>query len=210
VESSPASSTQAPVDHPEQASIQQPQAPKLPVPQPATAQQDEAAALEKRVGELNRAGKFSEAIPLAQRVLAIRENALGPDHPYVAGSLNWLASLYQDQGRYATAEPLYKRSLAIREKALGPDHPDVAQSLTSLASLYQAHSATPTPSRSTVSPRKAAGSSGVSGANPGWRFDRKPDQKLKERFCAARPPNRLKASQRPELGWPLQRTAQLS
>jgi hypothetical protein len=65
VESSPASSTQAPVDHPEQASIQQPQAPKLPVPQPATAQQDEAAALEKKVGELNRAGKFSEGRGIA-------------------------------------------------------------------------------------------------------------------------------------------------
>ena len=61
-----------------------------------------------------------------QARLAIREKALGPDHPDVAQSLNNLAELYQAQGRYAEAEPLYKRALAIREKALGPDHPDVA------------------------------------------------------------------------------------
>ena len=65
-----------------------------------------------------------------------RENALGPDHPDVARSLNNLALLYQAQGRYADAEPLYKRSLDILEKALGPDHPNVAQALNNLAVLY--------------------------------------------------------------------------
>jgi tetratricopeptide (TPR) repeat protein len=104
---------------------------------PAIAQQDEAAALDKRVGELLRAGKFSEAIPLAQHALAIQEKALGPDHPDVAMSVNRLALLYYNQGRYADAEPLYKRSLAIREKVLGPDHPDVATSLNNLAELYR-------------------------------------------------------------------------
>src|SRR5262245_4626373 len=50
---------------------------------PAPAQQDEAAALSAKVEELYRAGKFSEAIPLVQRLLAIREKALGPKHPQV-------------------------------------------------------------------------------------------------------------------------------
>ena len=77
------------------------------------------------------------AEPLYKRSLAIREKALGPDHPDVASSLNNLAWLYQRQGRYADAEPLYKRSLAIREKALGPDHPDVAYSLSNLCVAYQ-------------------------------------------------------------------------
>ena len=87
---------------------------------------DEAAALNQQVTQLYKQGRFSEALPLAQRALAIREKALGPDHPGVAESLNNLAVLYQGQGRYVDAEPLYKRSLAIREKALGPNHPDVA------------------------------------------------------------------------------------
>jgi hypothetical protein len=55
---------------------------------------NEADALEKRVTELDKAGKYTEAIPLAERVLAIREKALGPNHLNVATALNWLAVLY--------------------------------------------------------------------------------------------------------------------
>ena len=95
-------------------------------------------------------GRYADAEPLYKRSLAIREKALGPEHPDVAYSLNNLAALYELQGRYAEAEPLYKRSLAIREKALGPDHPDVAVSLNNLAGLYRSIKvAMPTPSRST-------------------------------------------------------------
>ena len=71
-------------------------------------------------------GRYAEAEPLFERALAIREKALGPDHPDVATRLNNLAVLYRDTGRHAEAEPLYQRALAIREKALGPDHPDIA------------------------------------------------------------------------------------
>jgi tetratricopeptide (TPR) repeat protein len=104
---------------------------------PAIAQHDEAAALDKRIKELYQTGKFSEAIPVAQRVLAIREKALGPDHPDVATALDSLAMLYHNQGRYADAEPLYKRSMVIREKVLGPEHASVADSLNNLAELYR-------------------------------------------------------------------------
>src|SRR5580658_3420397 len=86
----------------------------------ALAQSSAADELNQRVVELYQAGRYAEAIPLAQRALAIREKALGPNHPAVAQSLNILALLYDGQGRYAEAEPLYKRALAIREKALGP------------------------------------------------------------------------------------------
>ena len=83
-------------------------------------------------------GNYAEAAPLLQRSLAIREKALGPEHPDVATSLNNLAGLYQAQGNYAEAAPLFQRSLAIWEKALGPEHPDVALSLNNLAELYRA------------------------------------------------------------------------
>ncbi|NIP13689.1 MAG: TonB family protein, partial [Pseudomonas stutzeri] len=83
-------------------------------------------------------GRYAEAEPLYQRALAIRENALGPDHSDVAQSLNNLAALYHAQGHYAEAEPLYQRALAIVEKALGPEHPHVATSLNNLAELYRA------------------------------------------------------------------------
>jgi esterase/lipase superfamily enzyme/tetratricopeptide (TPR) repeat protein len=83
-------------------------------------------------------GRYADAEPLYKRSLAIREKALGPNHPDVGTLLNNLAELYRVQGRYADAEPLYKRGLAIREKALGPNHPDVGTSLNTLAALYLA------------------------------------------------------------------------
>src|SRR5262249_12667486 len=82
-----------------------------------------------------RQGRHAEAEPLYRRSLALREKALGPDHPEVGTSLNNLASLYRSQGRYAEAEPLYRRSLALYEKALGPDHPGVGMSFSNLAWL---------------------------------------------------------------------------
>ena len=94
--------------------------------------------LRKKVLELHDAGKYAEAITIAERVLAIREKKLGTRHSDVATALNSLAELYREHGRYGDAEPLFKRALAIRQKALGRDHPDVAQSLNNLAVLYQA------------------------------------------------------------------------
>src|SRR4030095_6572230 len=83
-------------------------------------------------------GDYAKAEPLHQRALAIREKALGPEHPAVAGPLNNLADLYNAKGDYAKAEPLLQRALAIREKALGPEHPHIAKSLNLLARLYEA------------------------------------------------------------------------
>ncbi|MEE3719016.1 tetratricopeptide repeat protein [Tumidithrix elongata RA019] len=103
-----------------------------------TAALKEAEQLNQQLIKLYKQGNYREAIPIAQRALAIRETALGADHPDVAQSLNNLAGLYQAQGNYPAAEPLYKRALVIREKALGADHPDVATSLNNLALLYQA------------------------------------------------------------------------
>src|SRR5262245_41160058 len=53
--------------------------------------------------------RYQQAITLAQRALAIREKALGPEHPDTAVSLNILGELYRVTGAYAKAEPLYQR-----------------------------------------------------------------------------------------------------
>ncbi|CAN0591431.1 unnamed protein product, partial [Laminaria digitata] len=42
-------------------------------------------------------GNYAEAGPLYKRSLAIDEKALGPDHPFVAISLNGLAELFGAQ-----------------------------------------------------------------------------------------------------------------
>ena len=99
---------------------------------------DEAAALNAEVVRLYQAGKYAEATEIAKRVLTIREEALGPEHPNVGTALNNLGELYRAQGRLAEVEPLYRRSLAIYEKALGPEHPKVGTSLNNLAGLYRA------------------------------------------------------------------------
>ena len=96
----------------------------------------EAAALTQQAFALYQHGRCAEAEPLCMRALAIREQALGPEHPDVARSLNNLAVIYEMQARCAEAEPLHKRALAIWEKALGPEHPYVAQSLNNLTELY--------------------------------------------------------------------------
>ena len=56
-------------------------------------------------------GDFTGARPLIERALAIREKALGPEHPDTATSLNNLAFLLREQGDLAGARPLYERAL---------------------------------------------------------------------------------------------------
>jgi tetratricopeptide (TPR) repeat protein len=116
----------------------------------------ESTALAKRAQEQ---GEYDEARRLFERVLAIREDVLGPNHLEVAVSVDDLARLYREQhtlfspqrsapvsyerameylrapARADLAMPLYERALAIREQALGPDHPNVATSLDNPADL---------------------------------------------------------------------------
>jgi CHAT domain-containing protein/Tfp pilus assembly protein PilF len=117
-------------------------APALPLllPQRAEGQAvelEEADRLQEQAKQLNKEGRYAEAISLVEKAVSILEKAIKPDHPNVAASLNNLAGHYDSQGLYGKAEPLYRRSLAILEKAFGPDHPDVATSLNNLAELYR-------------------------------------------------------------------------
>ncbi len=61
-------------------------------------------------------GKYAEADPLYKRALAIRENALGPEHPSVATSLENYADLLRKTGRDAEATEMDARAKAIRAK----------------------------------------------------------------------------------------------
>jgi CHAT domain-containing protein/Flp pilus assembly protein TadD len=102
-----------------------------------SASADEAGALQAKVQQLSRQGKYAEAIPIAERELAVFEKAFGPDHPNVAAALIDLGEVYEKQGRYAEAEPLYKRALALLEKAHGPELVKVTPGLSYLASSYE-------------------------------------------------------------------------
>ena len=80
--------------------------------------------------------KYGEAEPLYRRVLEIREQVLGANHPDVAQTLNSLGLVLQNEGSYDDAERIHKRALAIREQALGANHPLVAQTLSNLGGVY--------------------------------------------------------------------------
>ncbi len=112
----------------------------LPLNQPLqiaqSAELQEAQKLNQQAFHLYQQGKYTEAIPLAQKALAIRKKVLGKEHPDVALSLNNLATLYHSQGNYTKAEPLYTRALSIWEKVLGQEHRLVATSLNNFAGLY--------------------------------------------------------------------------
>jgi hypothetical protein len=94
---------------------------------------DDVAALDAQVEALNKAGKYAEALPLAEQAIKRAEEQNGPNDPAVAGPLLMLAELLGRLGRVAEGEPHERRALAIREAVLGPDHPDTAKALRALA-----------------------------------------------------------------------------
>ena len=104
-------------------------------PAAATAQTEDLPAIMGRITELTREGRFKDAIPLGQRLVAGVEKAVGNEHPMAAYALFTLAELHRMQGELSEAEPMLQRVLALREKLLGPDHADVASTLQSLAFL---------------------------------------------------------------------------
>jgi CHAT domain-containing protein/tetratricopeptide (TPR) repeat protein len=98
---------------------------------------DELYALNKQIQQLHQAGKYAEALPIAERYVAVAKARFGERHTEYATAVSWLAQVHQSEGHYADAEQLWYRTLAIREKVLGPGHLDVAKSLGSLAWFYE-------------------------------------------------------------------------
>ncbi|CAM9623612.1 unnamed protein product [Ectocarpus fasciculatus] len=80
-------------------------------------------------------GKYTEAQPLVERALAIKEGALGVDHPSTITSRSWIADLYMKQGLLDKASPLLEEVVCSFERALGPDHPRFAGALNNWALL---------------------------------------------------------------------------
>src|SRR5688572_10884139 len=83
-------------------------------PGPVLAQSDEElAGLRRQIEQRRQAGKYADALPLAQRLVAAAEQRFGPNHVTVAASLNSLAIAYEELGLLPDAERTYRRTLAI-------------------------------------------------------------------------------------------------
>jgi CHAT domain-containing protein len=98
---------------------------------------DRAHQLSDRVIDLYEAGRYGEAITVAEEVVDLFRQHLGDDHPDLLLSLNNLAVMYQAQGRYAEAELLLLDVLTLRQQQLAPDDLELANSINNLAAVYQ-------------------------------------------------------------------------
>ena len=99
---------------------------------------DESAMLLSQVNQLDQAGKYAEAIPLAERYAQAIEARHGPESPEYTLALSTLGNLLRTTNRLTEAERLYRRALAIDEKSLGPEHPNVARDANNLALVLHA------------------------------------------------------------------------
>lgn len=62
-----------------------------------------------------REARYPEAEATARRLLAVREEEFGPEHPMTASGLNLLAAVYRKQGKMAEAQPVDARFRTIQE-----------------------------------------------------------------------------------------------
>jgi len=79
-----------------------------------------------------RAGKYDEALPLAQKATHITKKELGEDSLEYGRALFILANIYSDNGGLDKAAELYKKGIELKEKAVGKDH----ISMTSILNNY--------------------------------------------------------------------------
>jgi tetratricopeptide (TPR) repeat protein len=86
----------------------------------------EATALEEKRG-------LKQAAVLWEKVLRIRRQVLGEDHPLTANTWNTLGSNLHKQARYKEADGLFRKALDIRRRSLGEEHPDTATSHDNVA-----------------------------------------------------------------------------
>ncbi len=81
-------------------------------------------------------GESDRALALTSAALERRQTLLGDDHPDVARSLDYLATLRQNRGEYAEAESLFVAALDLRRRILGEDNAETAESYNNLGVLY--------------------------------------------------------------------------
>ncbi|WP_224369080.1 serine/threonine-protein kinase [Hyalangium versicolor] len=74
-------------------------------------------------------GQPELALEHAQAALAVRQAALGPEHPSLGDDLDELGECFLLLKRYDEALKSFRDAEALKRKALGADHPDLSYSL---------------------------------------------------------------------------------
>jgi hypothetical protein len=78
--------------------------------------------LDKQAIELYNKDQYNDAQPLFERAMTVREHLYGDNHPLVARSLYYLATIYRFRHDYARADLFLKRAEGIFEEAFGADY----------------------------------------------------------------------------------------
>lgn len=76
--------------------------------------------------------QYAEAREALERATRIAEAAFGPDHSYLATSVNNLVYVLEDLGALAEARQCFERALRIDKVVFGPDHTNVARDVNNL------------------------------------------------------------------------------
>ena len=95
---------------------------------------DDSRRLIYQATALWRAGKYPEALPLAEKALEICGRELGRESLEYGQALFVLANIYSDNGGLDKAAELYKEGIQLKEKLVGKD----SLSMTSLLNNYAA------------------------------------------------------------------------
>ncbi len=96
----------------------------------------EAEKLYEQLFTLYQQGKYTEAIPVAEKIIALAKELVGEKHPDTAEAVTNLATIYREIGEYASSEALYQQALSIYRETVGEKHTGTAATLNTLAGLY--------------------------------------------------------------------------
>ncbi len=96
---------------------------------------EQARAMSRQVDQLVRAGRYAEALPIAEAAAGAFAGAGGAPSEGLAKSLNTLALMYKELLRLDEAEATFDRSLAVITQVFGPDHSNVRTTLRNIAAI---------------------------------------------------------------------------
>src|SRR5262245_19406648 len=107
----------------------------VPKSQAQRQQLKERDRLVKEVERLRQAGQFADAIPAAEKVLAIEREVFGNVHEAVLGSVDRLGSLRLLTNDFAGGRAMRQEALVLCTKLRGPDHYTVTDARLRLADV---------------------------------------------------------------------------
>src|SRR5438132_1405717 len=98
-------------------------------------EQDTIAQLKQRFDQLEEKSKWSEAIALAEKIVALTKEKHGEQHPETVDAMHSLARMLNNNDDHPRAEQLWQTTLALEEQLFGKDSPQAARSLRTLGNL---------------------------------------------------------------------------